>query len=538
MTKCANSLVPAPSASRGLLWAGCSRMGAKSVFALSLFVSACGSNGEEAASGRARTDRRPNILLIQWDTVRADRLACYGYTKPTTPHLDAMAGELRLYEQVITPGTWTLPAVASIFTGYYPSKHGASGYHTWLDDEFVAFPEILKEAGYATYIFSANAFLSKDHNMVPGFELAEHPWDEKWTLKVVELYRRMGLFDDPGSALSGVSPKQINEVRPYMYACGPVANEAFLGWLRQRDTSKPFCAMLCYMEAHLPRIPPRDMRERVMTPEAQAHGDIFRLAPATMVAYQFGLEELNEADLAVISGHYDATIAQLDRVTHELFESLRTMGLLDNTVVVLYSDHGENLGEHHLLDHQYTVYRTVTDVPLMIRYPALFPPGRDSTPVNLIDLYPTLLEVAGVKAATPADVQGHSLLGPQDDRPDYRVSEYPWPLLANMLAIKVNFRHFDQTPWMRRLRMLEQGDYRYVWASAGPHELYHRRNDPAEERNLIGEKPEVAQRMQATLDTWAQSFKHYKPRSDAKPIATPLSPEVREALKALGYAED
>lgn len=499
----------------------------------SLFVGACNSRG--SADDAKTANRPPNILFLQWDTVRADRVGCYGYTKPTTPHLDEFAREARVYERAITPGGWTIPAVCSIFTGYYPTRHGAGGFYTWLRDEYVTLAEHLKAAGYQTYYFSANPFLSKAYNTTQGFDVVEHPWDDPWKAQVEALYQRKGLFDDPGTEVYRVIRNERQATRYHLIACGEVANDALLGWLAKRDRSRPFFAKICYMEAHMPRIPSREMRKRVMSPESMALCETHDLSQERQTPYLFGLEEFTPQELEAISGIYDATIAQLDEVTHTLIEALRTQGLLDNTVIVIYADHGDNLGEHHMMDHQYSLYRTITDVPLVIRYPAKFQPGRDATPVNLIDLFPTVMELAGCADQIPADQQGHSLLRPRDPATAVQISEYNDPLVALLWVARQKYPQLDWRPWLRRLRLIGDGDYRYIWASDGEHELYNVRDDPGETHNLLIERRDVTRQMQERLSAWAASFPHYRPQRPAARDATGVSDEQRQMLIDLGY---
>ena len=135
-----------------------------------LILSACSDGPEPGSpSPTAPAEDAPNVLIVVWDTVRADRLGCYGYELPTTPYLDALAEDSLLFERAVSPGMWTLPSHASLFTGLPVSAHGVSSKHKWLDHRFETLAEVFQSTGYGTYLFSANPHMSRDANLTQGF---------------------------------------------------------------------------------------------------------------------------------------------------------------------------------------------------------------------------------------------------------------------------------------------------------------------------------------------------------------------------------
>ncbi len=218
---------------------------------------------------------------------------------------------------------------------------------------------------------------------------------------------------------------------------------------------------------------------------------------------------------------------------HYLISHLGSYGHLYHTVVVLSADHGEHLGEHHLLDHQYSVYEPLARVPLVLYHPRRIPPGREARPVMSHDLFPTLLEMCGIGPGTrpsPYGTRGASLLEPRSERP--RLTEYRTPFRTAFKSIAKRRPGWKPRPWDVRLHALTLGRHKLIRGSRGRVELYDLDADPTESQNLAAAgHPEVERlsdllaRQLATLTPWK-----------ANGVEPPrLSPEHRRRLQALGY---
>jgi arylsulfatase A-like enzyme len=492
------------------------------------FATGCGSGQAPDQAGTSAAGR-PNILFVVWDTVRADHLSLYGHERRTTPHLEEFAKQARVFEDCVSVGSTTVPAHAAMFTGLMPTEHGVTNEAEYLADEFQTLAELLRVAGYNTYLLSENPHICDRNNFTQGFDVAEHPWSPKYHDEALLISVRRQFPDLPESEVAriakGSTPNEWG-----IKAAGKLVQKAVENWLAQQDADRPFFIFLNYMEAHKPLIPPPRYCTQMMTPE-QARAR--RFADPKWLAlwpYVFGLHEHGPDDIALINAAYDAALLELDDLFRDLLESLRTKGHLENTVVVLVGDHGEHLGEHHLLEHQFSVYEPLMRVPLVVYHPKLVPPGRESHPVTNLDLFPTLLELAGIDP--PVKSKARSLFNPAAVRP--RVGEYPAVMTGALQRGRKLHPAFDPTPFDRTLRAYYEKPYKFIQASDGHHELYQLDRDPHELHNLIDEQPALAQRLAADLQTYLDSLMKVTTTRPRRPSGQ-NDEDYRRRLEALGY---
>lgn len=432
----------------------------------------------------------PNILWIVWDTVRADHLSLYGYGKKTTPFLDEWAKDARVYDDCRSVAGYTIPSHASMFTGLLPSQHGAHNGHQVLDRCHVTVAELLEKRGYQTYLYSANPHISMAKNFSQGFQAEQHPYDEELRPLAIAILKSKIQDEDVSSEL----PERIRAGQVHrkwdLKASGALAQRCTEAWLRRRDRSRPYFVLLNYMEAHRPYVPPRSCRARVMTEEQVEASYKVDRSWLPMWEYTFRLRDYAQEDLAVMAATYDATLVELDDLLRNLLDALDAKGDLNNTLIILTSDHGEHLGEHHMFDHQYSLYEPVLHVPLVMRYAPAFEAGRCAKPVMNFDIFPTLLELVGIAPPLGLDSKAVSLLSPLDRRKRY--AEEPSASTVGTEAVLQVHPDFDPTPWRRALRAVVDGPTKFIWASDGSHELYDLREDPGEQSNLAGQSARVS----------------------------------------------
>lgn len=471
---------------------------------------------------------RPNILWVVWDTTRADRLSVYDAELETTPKLADWARGARVYEDVVSVAHSTLPSHASMFTGLTATQHNTHYAHARLDDHHQTIAELLATAGYDTYLWSSNPHVSEQTNLHQGFDVAHHPWDADRTSEAIEIVRAK-VIEDHGT---GVAAALDGQVRNWaIKATGELAQPSLTRWLDAREGDAPYFAFVNYMEAHRQYIPARAYRERFMTREQVQRSYAIDHSWLTVWRYVFGLHEYTDEDLEIIRKTYDATLAELDDIFANLLQALRERGALDDTIVIVTADHGEHLGEHHLMDHQFTLFEEVLRVPLIVHYPERFTPGRDESPVTNGDVFPTLLELAGVEPpSVPSPMR--SLLHPDPRR--VRFAEHPVPHLPPVNLV----RRFDPTLNVSSMAVsmcaLYQGGRKLIYREGMENWVFDVGRDPGEGDPV--QSDEIENALVAQLGRFLARYPAIPPESPEPPPES-LTEEQREALRSLGYIE-
>jgi arylsulfatase A-like enzyme len=310
--------------------------------------------------------RRPDVVLVVVDTLRADRLGAWGNRRGLTPFLDELAGRAHVFTRAYAQAPWTNPSVASLFTSRYQSQHGITEFLSVLAADEQTLAEALGEAGWATGGFSANGLLSRRAGFDQGFDA----------------YRSF-------LQLGGAEDRLL---RPAKRADEITAEG--MRWLDEVRASRPDVPVflyLHYMEPHTPYAPPPALLERVRGPGAPL--DLGALNRAVVLA---NLTAPAPAVLRDIQDAYDAEVLAIDEGLRALAAALDARGLLETSLLVVTADHGEEFQEHGGMGHGRTLYDEVLHVPLVIRTPGQ---GRGVVVdrlVSSVDVAPTILEVAGV----------------------------------------------------------------------------------------------------------------------------------------------
>ena len=467
----------------------------------------------------------PNILLLVLDCVRADGLHCYGNPRPVTPRLDALAASSRVYTQAHSASVWTLPSHTSLFTGLHPQQHRVDFDNPRLDASIPTLAETLHRRGYQTAAFSTNAWVGPHFGLDRGFEhfdalwrifpsmgRAAFPWWEK------ALRKRVLERHDKGA-------RKLNQrLRRW--------------WRQQRDPNRPFFLFGLYLDAHLPYRPPREYAAKMLPASALS---VAGRANQDAWAYMAGEIEMTPADFASLRALFDAEIAYVDDCLSDLLDFLSDVGALDNTILIITADHGENIGDHGLMDHQYCVYETLAHVPLLIHYPPAFSPGVDGAPVQHTDIFPTLLDITTTSDNAPQapHLPGQSLLTPiPPDRPT--IIQYTSPHRHRFARRHPHFhpasKGYDRTfdaiinnnhKLIRAMRTSADGG---VPRPVGV-ELYNLINDPAETTDLADSTPDIVAHLNHELDVWLTAH------SPAGAAASTLDIDegLRKHLQGLGY---
>lgn len=324
-------------------------------------LAACNSNGTHRdAAHRDGSDkaRRPNIVVILTDTVRADRMGAHGYWRPTSPFFDRFARDNFLFLNAFSPCSWTRPAVASLFTGMYPQRHGVQMRQDALSPALPTLAETLLEGGFETAMVNTNPHVTDAWGMTRGFA------------------HTVPLMPHPDQLKAGNGADVVlRHVRKLL----PTLRE-------------PFFLYVHMIDPHYPFEPPRKDLDAI------------------------GIK----AEAPMSSARYDGELHFVDRHIEGMIEALDRTATLDNTIVVLTSDHGEEFLDHGSTGHGKTLYQEVVHVPLAIGVPpglrqrlqgsgesfTTCPQIRDN--VSLVDLMPTLLGATGLR--TPVGIDGENLI--------------------------------------------------------------------------------------------------------------------------------
>ncbi len=412
----------------------------------------------------------PNVLLLILDTVRSADLSLYGYAHSTTPHLERLAARGVTFEQAWSTSPWTLPAHASLFTGRYPHELDAD-WQTPLGDSPPTLAEHFATRGYRTGGFVGNLiYATYETGLDRGFARYEdYPVSVPMIVNSSLLVRWIVMR----------SRRWLGRDQFLVWKSAREVNEGFLAWVdgSGKDGSeggaRPFFAFLNYMDAHAPYLPPDSLRGR-FGPERRGRA----------LADLSDRRDWTPEELRAERAAYDGAIAYADQEMGYLLAQLESRGLLESTLLVVASDHGEQFGEHGLVDHGNSLYRPLLRVPLVLSMPGRVPGGaRVERPVSLRDVTATIAHLArpagGADLARPGGAgafPGRSLAWAwQGEDPGGS------PLLS---AVSAGVRMPEWMPIMRgSMRSIVHDGYHYILNGDGVEELY-RLDDPAEDRNL------------------------------------------------------
>jgi len=419
----------------------------------------------------------PNLILISLDSARPDHLSLYGYPLSTSPNLDNWASRALVFDHARTVVPLTGPSHASVFTSLYPHQHGAFRNGVPLKERWHTLAKILSDRGYHTAAFISG-----------------------WTLRstISGLNRGFLEYDDDLSSRY----KLLNRER---VAEDTVA--AVLDFLGQKPFEAPFFLFVHFFDPHDPY---------------RRHAGIVQVLENQ--ARRLGLPK----DISVLN--YDNELAYLDLHLGKLLETCQRRGMLENTLVMIFSDHGESLGEHGYRGHGRRIYEQCVRIPMLLYAPQLFPQARRvATPVTTLDILPTMLSLMGIPlpagiAVAGRDLAGHLLTGePMPARPLY--SE----------TFKGTLKRFTRffargVPSKPSYMGCLSGTLKFILKpDASILEVYDLAADPDEQRNLACGKS--YSEVSTQLASW------YEERLEREPIRASLTTEETQQLRSLGYLE-
>jgi len=433
-----------------------------------------------SSSAAPRREAR-NLILVSFDTLRADRLGCYGNARPTSPHFDELAGTGVLFEDASAAAPWTKPSHATLLTGLYPSRHGMTTMTSTLAADVVPIAAWLAQRGFRTAAI-VNLGMLATHGFERGFD--------------------------------HVAASELPQGR----RAGSTITDSAIEWLRGQGAKKRFFLFLHYMDLHSDyEAEPPYLAQFVRPYDGSLRG-------TTQELYRIAERKLHpsEADVSHLVDLYDASLRQTDEHLGRLIAFLTETGLLDTTLLVVTADHGEEFLDHGGVLHGQTQYQEVARVPLVLHGPGVVAGRRLADPVSLVDVVPTALGLLGLPA--PEDVDGVPL-HPLWQKPGHT-------LPARFLFFEADITFPPPAPGVvppGTRRAVRFGKYKLHYdIRTRQAQLYDLAQDPREMHDVRGAHPEIASVLLGRLT-------EYLARPEVASPGRELTDEQLEALRSLGY---
>jgi len=440
--------------------------------------------GDRAAEKPATHDAVPptpvvvddlNVVFIIMDAVSASHLSCYGNDRPTTPNIDFLSDEATLFERAYAQAAWTLPSTASFLTGRYPPQRGAA--HSKLVTD-VTMASVLRDAGLRTAAFSENPYVVAGFGFDKGFEFFK------------EYFPAQRLRKNPRSFARIDSAVSVNAVT---------------AWIEDHLAAR-FFVYLHLLPPHAPYDPPPPYSGKFDTGyRGTVHG-----STDTLLKINEGKIKIDRHDLEHLRAQYDENLAYADHQVGRLVEFLRGRSLLDKTILIVTSDHGEAFHEHGVMLHNTTVYEEMIHVPLVIRFPSRYGklPSRFKGVVELTDLLPTICDALRI---TSPESHGTSLLHLLREKRETETLARAWTSMAP--------EEFAALILPRYKLILDQ--------RTNTAELFDLRNDPRETKNIESGNGPIVKELRALLQA-----------TDSRRMImekTEVDKTTLEKLRSLGY---
>ncbi|RMF94833.1 MAG: hypothetical protein D6734_06845 [Candidatus Schekmanbacteria bacterium] len=441
-----------------------------------------------------------HIILVIDDTLRADALSCYNRkAKVKTPNIDNFSKDSFLFENAISSASWTLPAIASIMTGFPPSVHVVTTVNRKLSDNFQTLAERLQKAGYLTSALGYNAVLNRSINISQGF--SEYNFFPKWYGFSFGKDVLKKLFSQ--LFISKPSTEKLTDMA--------------INWLKS-NKDKDFFLWLHYFDPHLPYSPPHKYLTAKKKPPSMDESLISR------DPIRFGKFKPNQKEKEWIKTLYKAEVSYVDDNFGRLINALKNLNLYDNSLIIFTSDHGEEFWEHNGFEHGHTVYNELLKVPLLIKMPHSISQKILDIPVSTSYLMPTILDQCGIKYEKENFFKSLS------------------PLLSS------NITSYNKEPIisinvfspLRVQRAITFNGFKYISVKVEKNkpteELYNLADDPLEKHSIADIFPEKVEEAKRIFTRFDKTSKELREKYNViKREEISLNKNVIRELKTLGY---
>jgi arylsulfatase len=455
-----------------------------------------------------------NVVVIVVDTLRADHLGFHDYERDTSPFLDSVAAEGVVFERAVSNSSFTRESISTLLTGTLASMSGSMGWHAAPSDQLATLGEIGSRAGMRTGFFTTTIMLG-NQRFTRGFDVVD------------QLVAKAGV--------SGMSHE---------------LTETALDFVRGAD-GDPFLMYIHYFDPHGPYDPPDELKRRFTdAPHPDPVGLYTELRPDLdrYLAEGFGPGEARYEDQVL---RYDAEMVDVDDAIRALFDGLGEMGVRDDTLVVLTSDHGEEFLDHGYVEHAWTLYQESIHVPLLFWAPGALEPARVTRPASVVDIAPTVTALLGLPHET----------GLYDGRPLFDADGRPVastaPVVSELLIQHRNvlravthgdWKYIQMRKWLspeERTQLIRRKENRAIkeaqgvafdpWSPVVHEELYNLRDDPGETTDLSASEPQRLEQMRAVLADFESRARERAPSQQGTADELSLDAEMAERIRSIGY---
>jgi len=394
---------------------------------------------------KINTPNRPNVIIVVSDALRKDHLGCYGYPRDTSPHIDAFAKTATLFKNAFAQAPHTKPSIASLFTSRYPSQHNTKYHEEFLSSTLVTLAEVLSERNYRTAGFVENIAVFKPGNYSQGFS--------DWAVR--ESWPRIR---EHGKGNDNSTEEFDNKI---------------FSWL-EKNHDDPFFLYLHYIDPHFPYNAPK---------------------PFNGLFNDSRQDSEEGTDLAHRIASYDEEIRFMDFRFGKLVEKLEQLNILDKSIIIFTSDHGEGFLEHGRFGHGNSVYAELINIPLIIRYPKLFRKGYGERYVQHIDIFPTIVHALKIDTGSFL-LEGKSILSKSD---------------KDVKVFSEQLRK-GKRRWLPQRSIIFRGwklIHNLPPDTHNTHNLFNVREDPLDYENVAGEHPEIVADMRSHISHTLRVFSGY-----------------------------
>ena len=493
---------------------------------------------------------RPNVLFLVMDTARAQS-ALPSENPGVMPNLESFQDGATTFTDAITSAPWTLPSHASMFTGQYTTDHRTNAGSVMFEPQVTPLAEQLRQSGYETMAISNNTWISPEFGFNVGFDHFYCGWELlKGGVNLQDIVRdncsRIQQFKSIVDELTfnNFYRTILNTVYAWGYHRRYDYGAKFTNYRIRRllsktwDQSQPFFMFVNYLEPHLTYDPPKPYRYEHVPDDLSR--DQLESVPQEQWKFLAGGVDMDEDDFRALEALYEGELSYLDYRLGKLFDFLRSEGILDETLVFVVGDHGENIGDHGLMDHQYCLNDTLLRVPLIVRHPELVPSGwKTDALVELRDLYPTILDLCDINVSLDESVSSFSLGedGYIDETTvgdrEFVFAEYTVPQpdldeLRSRTDDEETLAFLDSLD--QSLRCIRTDKWKLIHSTNNSQQLYNLETDSGETTDVAADNPEVVDDLKEIMESRLDPLEE-----SSKPQLTEMDSGTRDRLSDLGY---